>query len=187
MERCETTWKWYLCLCVSLIKNSSNSTNRSDINIFYRDGDRYEGEWRNDERHGKGVMVYATPSMITDDPKYHHFSSAKVIEEKYDGDWIDGKMQGHGIYYYADGSIYTGSWLDGKMNGTGSFVYPNGNRYEGEFAVSISSSYHHHHLYTCYPICELWLILYYRMIVKKVMVSYSIVMEKNMKVIGKQI
>lgn len=94
---------------------------------MYRDGDRYEGEWRNDERHGKGSMVYA--SAVDRD-------GSRKVEEKYEGDWVDGKMSGRGVYHYADGSIYDGQWQEGKMHGTGVFLYPNGNRYEGEFSVS---------------------------------------------------
>lgn len=37
------------------------------------DGDTYEGEWANDKRHGKGVMVYTAEDGST--------------KEKYEGEW----------------------------------------------------------------------------------------------------
>lgn len=97
--------------------------------FIFSDGDRYEGEWRNDERHGKGLMIYAAAS--------DEAGNGRHVEEKYDGDWVDGKMHGRGVYYYADGSAYDGMWQDGKMHGSGVFIYPNGNRYDGEFVVCV--------------------------------------------------
>lgn len=106
--------------------HQSNASRITALPIF-SDGDRYEGEWRNDERHGKGVMIYAA---TTDEA-----GGGRHVEEKYDGDWLDGKMHGRGVYYYADGSVYDGMWQDGKMHGSGVFIYPNGNRYDGEYIV----------------------------------------------------
>lgn len=37
------------------------------------DGDRYEGEWQNDKRHGKGKMTYA--------------GDDGTMKEQYEGDW----------------------------------------------------------------------------------------------------
>lgn len=37
------------------------------------DGDRYEGGWANDKRHGQGVMVYLSEDGAT--------------KEKYEGEW----------------------------------------------------------------------------------------------------
>ena len=44
------------------------------------DGDKYDGEWRNDERHGKGAMIYC--------------SKDSDVQEKYEGEWHEGRMQG---------------------------------------------------------------------------------------------
>ena len=37
------------------------------------DGDKFEGEWQNDKRHGKGIMLYVDEQGAT--------------KEKYEGDW----------------------------------------------------------------------------------------------------
>ena len=58
----------------------------------YHNGDMYDGEWREDKRHGKGTVTYAP----ADDGS----------TEKYVGDWVEGKMHGLGRYEYADGGIY---------------------------------------------------------------------------------
>jgi hypothetical protein len=68
---------------------------------YYADGDKYEGEWKEDKRHGKGVVTYAGQNG--------------TISEKYDGDWVDGKMHGFGKYYYNDGGVYEGEWFEGQV------------------------------------------------------------------------
>ena len=88
----------------------------------------YIGLWRNDERHGRGVMTYVK-------------AEADAVQEKYDGEFVEGKMSGRGCYWYDDGSVYDGMWLLGKMHGKGLFVYPNGNRYEGEFQDDMKDGY----------------------------------------------
>jgi hypothetical protein len=53
----------------------------------------YVGQWRNDERHGRGVMTYSK-------------SDASAIQEKYDGEFAEGKMSGRGCYWYTDHFAY---------------------------------------------------------------------------------
>jgi hypothetical protein len=48
--------------------------------IACSDGDKYDGEWRNDERHGKGAMIYC--------------SKDSDVQEKYEGEWSEGRMHG---------------------------------------------------------------------------------------------
>lgn len=48
--------------------------------VFCSDGDKFDGEWRNDERHGKGAMVYC--------------NGDSGVQEKYEGEWVEGRMHG---------------------------------------------------------------------------------------------
>jgi len=48
---------------------------------IHEDGSKYEGEFVNGKREGKGV---------------YYFSN----KDKYDGEWKAGKMNGHGILSY---------------------------------------------------------------------------------------
>lgn len=47
-------------------------------------GDTYEGEWQNHERHGRGTYTYAATGS------------------KYIGMWNEGKWQGHGELIHAN-------------------------------------------------------------------------------------
>jgi hypothetical protein len=49
-------------------------------------GDRYEGTFHEDLRHGNGTYLFASGS-------------------KYVGEFRKGKLKGHGIYNYPDGRV----------------------------------------------------------------------------------
>ena len=66
----------------------------------FPDGDKYEGGWKNDNKHGHGTLT------ISDGGKYV-------------GEINDGDMHGHGIYTSTDGGKYVGEFKDGNFwNGT---------------------------------------------------------------------
>ena len=48
--------------------------------VFYSDGTKYEGEWKNNMRSGKGKMTYKNNSV-------------------YEGNWRNNKKDGIGISY----------------------------------------------------------------------------------------
>lgn len=50
------------------------------MNFVYSDGDKYDGDWKNDERHGHGIMTYCGEN--------------DSVQEKYEGEWVEGRMQG---------------------------------------------------------------------------------------------
>ena len=77
-------------------------------------GSRYEGEFRDGKRHGKGINIWASGA-------------------RYEGDWRDEKRHGKGTYVWASGDRYEGDWLDGKRQGKGTFVFANGTRVEGDW------------------------------------------------------
>ena len=64
------------------------------------DGDKYVGEFKDDEYHGQGIYTY---------------SSGK----KYEGEFKDGNFDGQGTETLLDGQKYVGEWKDDKKwNGT---------------------------------------------------------------------
>lgn len=51
------------------------------------DGRRYEGEWLDNNMHGKGIYTWKDG-------------------RKYEGEYVNDKKQGHGIYVWADCIYY---------------------------------------------------------------------------------
>ena len=59
--------------------------------MIFQDGEVYEGEWRDDKNHGKGLRKLANGNV-------------------YDGDFEEDRYHGVGTYTWADGIIYTGTY-----------------------------------------------------------------------------
>ena len=65
----------------------------------YNDGSKYEGEWNNDKRHGKGILT-STPSN----------NNQNLILIRYEGDFVNDKKEGKGFAIYSNGDKYEGEW-----------------------------------------------------------------------------
>ena len=68
--------------------------------MTWKDGDRYDGEWRDGKMHGRGTMTYKNGGG-------------------YEGEWKDGKKHGRGTVYFASGNRWEGKFRDGKAHGRG--------------------------------------------------------------------
>ena len=75
---------------------------------------KYEGQYENGMKHGKGIMHLPNGSS-------------------YEGDFKNGEMTGTGLRRWADGTTYSGSFKMGEMNGQGIWISPSGDQYDGEF------------------------------------------------------
>jgi len=78
----------------------------------WRDGSTYQGQWKEGTKHGMGV--YTWPSGAN-----------------YNGDWQRGCMHGYGTFRAADGSMYQGNWAKDLKHGLGKKIYSNEDKYEG--------------------------------------------------------
>lgn len=78
------------------------------------DGEKYVGEWQEEQVHGRGTFTWADG-------------------RKYVGEWKDGERNGRGTFTWADGRKYVGEWKDDKRNGQGTFTSPDGHEYVGEY------------------------------------------------------
>lgn len=93
--------------------------------VVYKNGDKYEGAWENDMRHGLGSL------WIYRDGKY---------QVRYNGEWRDDQPMGQGTLFEDNGDTYEGGWLNGQRHGKGRAVYGGrpidgfgGDVYEGSF------------------------------------------------------
>jgi hypothetical protein len=75
------------------------------------DGFKYEGEFKEDKFHGKGVMIFPNG-------------------RKYEGEFKESKAHGKGAMIFPDGHKYEGMYEDGKKK-KGVLTYPNGAKYDG--------------------------------------------------------
>ena len=70
--------------------------------------EKYEGEWRNGKRDGRGVEFYADG------------------EKKFVGNFKNGKYEGNGSFFYKNGDKYVGKYKNGVMNDEkGYFIFNN--------------------------------------------------------------
>jgi hypothetical protein len=65
--------------------------------MIYSNGDKYEGEWKNDTKDGKGKEIKKLVGTYT-------YSNG----DKYDGDWDKNKKSGKGSFFlnYFNRKIY---------------------------------------------------------------------------------
>ena len=128
--------------------------------LLQENGDKYEGEFKNSKKDGKGKITYENgwiyEGNFANDKQNGFGKMTQSDNEKYEGEWKDGKMNGEGTrihnngdkyignyinnirngfgkYYFSNGDYYEGNWEDGKESGNGVFYYHNGEKYEGEF------------------------------------------------------
>ncbi len=87
----------------------TTSNNGLDRGICqYKDG-KYEGEFKDDKKHGRGVYRYTSGAV-------------------YEGEFKDDKRHGRGVYRYASGDVYEGEFKDGNFHGQGVYSKPNGSK-----------------------------------------------------------
>jgi hypothetical protein len=80
----------------------------------YSSGNKYVGEYRNNERNGQGTAIF-------------------IDGNKYVGEFKDGKFHGRGMYNFHTGSKYVGEFKDDKFHGQGIYTWPDGRKELGEY------------------------------------------------------
>ena len=105
--------------------------------MTFADGHIYEGDFQDDKRHGKGTMTLANGRIyegdFQDDKMHGKGTMTGADGHIYEGDYKDDKRHGKGTYTWANGDIYEGDYQDGKMNGTVTFTFASGGVYEGDY------------------------------------------------------
>ena len=100
---------------------------------------RYNGEFRDGKKQGKGIYVWANGDKFNGDfagdqvsgKGRWEFSSGDV----YEGDVVNAVMVGKGVLVAKNGDKYDGLFAEGKPHGKGFYAFANGDRYEGSMAA----------------------------------------------------
>jgi len=88
--------------------NSNIITQKTEI----IDGNKYEGEFKNGKKDGKGTMTYKNGYI-------------------YIGEWKNGYKHGKGVYINSKSQDkFEGEFKNGKADGKGQALYNNGDKYE---------------------------------------------------------
>src|SRR6185503_19754654 len=107
------------------------------------DGERYEGEWRTDNRNGVGVTM--PPSSIRFEGTWQDGAPCGVgvvtwpNGDHYEGEYCKGHYTGIGVFYFSTTSNtnyvreIAGQWLNDKQTGFGVRVWAAGTRSEGNW------------------------------------------------------
>jgi len=128
---------------------------------IWDNGDKYVGNWANNNREGFGTYYFANGDKYIGDWKdgtYHGFGTYTYKGGKVEkGNWVAGKFQdpsnknnnlvnnsskgcisgdcdnGYGTWVFDSGEKFVGNWVNSKRNGFGTNYWVSGNWYRGEW------------------------------------------------------
>ena len=103
-------------------------------------GHVYEGDWKNDKMHGKGMYSFGNYKSYNGDwfeGDMHGKGIMRYTDGYYEGDWVHDNREGKGKFLWTvapkRGDIYEGEWKNDERNGKGVYKKANGDTYEGEW------------------------------------------------------
>ena len=114
--------------------------------ITYDNGDLYTGEIKGIYRSGRGTMVYdATGDRYEGDFYEDEITGSGVYTysngDIYEGALLEGKMHGNGVITFASGAKYEGNFNYGVRSGYGVYVWSSGTKYDGAFADDVKHGF----------------------------------------------
>lgn len=104
--------------------------------LFKADGSRYEGEFKNDLPEGHGVSYLPGGATIEAEFKNGLANGFGVVlmasGGRYLGGFRNGMYDGRGTFITHDNIRFDGEWHEGVQNGPGTITHPDGMRIEGQ-------------------------------------------------------
>ncbi|PNW80755.1 hypothetical protein CHLRE_07g328350v5 [Chlamydomonas reinhardtii] len=116
--------------------------------VYWTTGERYQGSWKDNKKHGKGTVIYKNSDKYEGDwanDMRHGLGTLWLYRDgkyvvRYNGEWRADQPTGHGTFFADNGDTYEGEWLNGRRHGKGRAVYGGrpvdgfgGDVYEGYF------------------------------------------------------
>lgn len=76
--------------------------------LYYKNGDVFKGSWNDNKKNGYGVMTYSHneknrlkyEGYYKDDQRHGNGKMAFKIGDIYDGEWKFNKLDGQGVFIY---------------------------------------------------------------------------------------
>jgi len=121
----------------------------------WKNGDYYEGDWKNNKMHGNGSFVVGNlgdQGTNAGDKfvgafkngkrdgfaTYYYLGDNEFKGDIYEGNYKQNKKNGYGTYYYladnsSKGDIYKGQFKDNLLHGKGTYSWASGAKYIGEY------------------------------------------------------
>ncbi len=89
---------------------------------------KYEGEWENGQRHGKGRLIWKNGKIYEGDWRNDKLNGKGRLRwingMEYEGEFESNAFSGTGMLRWPSGKAYYGRWAGGKQNGDGTLTYP---------------------------------------------------------------
>ncbi|MEH2315413.1 MAG: protein kinase [Nostoc sp.] len=106
-------------------KDKNSNPSGKGVMIF-KNGSRYNGEFKNNQRNGCGIFLYPTSKSFYKDyigqfvnDKFEGLGKIRFKDgNEYRGNFKAGHCEGQGIFKFADGSFKNGIWQNGKLQGS---------------------------------------------------------------------
>lgn len=119
------------------IKTVAGDCENGDALVIYKNGDRYDGFFKDSLYHGQGMLRLKSKEYYEGTFSKGLYDSIGYLQlpnkDVYEGSFKAGLYDGIGTLTEYKGRVYTGSFSKGKMNGSGSISLPNGDKYIGSF------------------------------------------------------
>lgn len=119
-------------------KVKSNGNLEGKFIVRFASGNIYEGNYKNNFRHGHGKMVFESGNVYEGNwlnGKYHGYGKQTLSNGQvyYEGNFNNGAQHGFGKFNYSNGDIYEGNIQNGFRHGFGKYTWSDGQVYEGQF------------------------------------------------------
>jgi hypothetical protein len=94
---------------------------------MWKDGSKYEGEWKDNNLHGYGIYYFNDNKIFKGEFRNNMMNGYGEFiwkdGKKYYGYYHNDKKDGFGIHYWTSPDrLYLGFWKEGKQHGIGKYV-----------------------------------------------------------------
>ena len=114
------------------------------VTYMYTGGAKCEGEWKEDSPDGRGRWLHPRGHYSEGEWKGHlaHGQGTEVFAggNKYDGEWKNGGMDGQGTMEFDNGDNYEGEWKESMEHGEGAYTYADGGWISGEWYKGVEQT-----------------------------------------------